>query len=144
MLNRASPTILTAETEVSTATATPITGRDLRRMLRGASPWQRGEIMARFVTGQWRLIWPTPAQAARLGCVHARFVYRTLGHPPKRRRPPSDTDIDDGIACIGLDRLTTAIGRLVEAHPEQLTDTVINRFMAMCDRATAPQRVAAE
>jgi hypothetical protein len=119
-------------------------GRDLRRMLRGASPRQRGEIMGRFVTGQWRLIWPSPAQAARLGCVHARFVHRALGHPPKRRRPPSDIDIDDGVACIGLDRLATAIGRYVEAHPDRLTNTVIDRLMAMCDRATAPHAVAAE
>jgi hypothetical protein len=141
MLTRTTPTTSPAATEATLL----ITGRCLERLLRGASSQQRAEIVSRLVTGQWRLVWPTPAEAARMARVHARLVHRALGHAPKRRRP-SDADIDDGIARIGLGRLATAIERHVEAYPQQLTDTVIDRLMAMLDRATQPQLplVAAE
>jgi hypothetical protein len=119
------------------AAAIPVTGRHLQAMLKCASPQQRAEIVARLVNGQLQVIWPMPAQAARMGRVHPRLVHRALGHAPKRRRP-TDADIMLGIARVGLDRLSTVVEDFVERYPHELTNAVIDRLLAMIDRATAP------
>jgi hypothetical protein len=96
-----------APTEVSTAI--PVTGRDLRRLLRGASPTLRACVAADFAVG-WRvLVDPLPTQAARLCGVNVSRVSAVLGNVGKRG--PRASTIDRVIRKYGAEPLLKGIDR---------------------------------
>jgi hypothetical protein len=85
------------------------TGRCLEAMLRGQSPQQRADIGTRFVVGKFRLIWPTPAQVARLVCTSPVLIHRALGHPV---RPPCPADMASYISRYGIERTEALIAQI--------------------------------
>jgi hypothetical protein len=63
------------------ADAVLVSGRCLAAELHGKAPKERAYLGAQFVTGGLRLVWPTPAQMARLIEASPRLVHRAFGHP---------------------------------------------------------------
>jgi hypothetical protein len=66
------------------AQSMPITGRDLKAVLHGASSDDRARLAMFLVIGKWQLVWPTVPMAARVTGADPKRVHRMLGHPPRQ------------------------------------------------------------
>jgi len=92
----------------------PASGRNLRRLLRGKSSRFRGHVAGKLVTGEYQLVRPLRAQAARLCDVHPSYVGAPYAGRIRAAKPVTDAVIDHLITkhgadafLRGLDRLTT-------------------------------------
>jgi hypothetical protein len=103
-------------TSAAPPTGQPITGRQLSRLLHGASNAFRAMVATKLVRGSWVLVDPSPVQAARLCDGHVAYVTAKLGCAV-RHGPRAKT----------IDR----IDRIVKRHGAEAV-------RARCDRATAP------
>jgi hypothetical protein len=109
----------TTATAAGKAAALTVDGPTLRRVLRGRPPFWRARVAADLVRGQIVVSALTPSQAARLCIVHVGNVSVALG--TRGSRGPRDKTIDKVVRRFGVEPLMRGL-----------------------DRATAPQRVAAE
>jgi hypothetical protein len=103
----------------SMATRLVLTGAELRATLRGKSATYRANLAAELVRGTVVLFDPTPAQAARIVSCNPGGLSVAMGN--KGKRGPRDSTVDRAIRRLGPDALMRGL-----------------------DRATAPQRLAAE
>ncbi len=103
----------------TTTTTTAASGVLLRRALRGKPPSARARLAADFVRGKLALVSPTVSQAARLCAVNVGTVSVALGN--KGKHGPREKTVDRLVRRYGADALMRGL-----------------------DRATSPQRVAAE
>jgi hypothetical protein len=117
MLEVPSSTTATAAREAVTSIG--IDGQALRRALHGRPPAWRAKLAAEMVRGTVVVGLLSPAQAARLCATNPGSVSVALGN--RGRRGPRDRTIDRLIRRFGVEPLMRGL-----------------------DRATAPQRVAAE
>lgn len=103
----------------TTTTPTAASGVLLCRALRGKPPSTRARLAADLVRGKVTLVNLTPSQAARLCTVNVGNVSVALGN--RGKRGPRDRTIDKVVRRYGADALMRGL-----------------------DRATSPQRIAAE
>ena len=101
--------MLTSSTTTPTSRPTEISGRVLRRMLRGASPATRADIAARLARGWLVLVNPLPSHIARMCSVNASLVTVALGR--RGSRGPHSKTLAKLVRRYGAGTLLAAVDR---------------------------------
>jgi hypothetical protein len=86
-----------------------VSGRELRRMLRGASPATRAEIAARLARGLLVLVDPLPSHIARMCSVNPGRLTAALGR--RGSRGPHSKTLAKLVRRYGADTLLAAVDR---------------------------------